>query len=513
MLPIGISTYALAGAQEKTAAERKPDGKVLATHNGDYVPAAIASSTEHVSEHPTLPEPRSSQRPRGTFVNHTPRTFEVDSTKRIDISRTIALDNEPHAPCANSYEATVSVPSREMQPSPSTSLVPLSPTKSYVLFPSKALTEADHRPPIKEHQSQVPPSPASSQSFPEFHHGSLSTRSSNKSLSRSQGLVRTTAVRRPRKVESQRRHNRNHQTHFQIHGPEAPKIGRDATATPMPKDSVNAIGQQSNTYAIQQYYDLQRTSVEHSEASGYERSIESTNDDFASAASGQYSPWNENQDVSGPQGASYVTQTLSTESPTHRRVAPPIPPNEALTASTELSDFNYYLRNTGPPSLDDQQRKLKKKRSAFKLGMFKFGRKDGSTKDRSPSASEPRQDSHVRRAQTSRGAKHLEILIQDPPNIQPDTIEHLPNQASDLFTEEMFNPLGSATIERVISDSNAEVPSSPGQVGLRSLRRWPIEAKLIPIHDHPLSTRKEKTRDRKLRDLKKIKEKTNKEWV
>lgn len=85
----------------------------------------------------------------------------------------------------------------------------------------------------------------------------------------------------------------------------------------------------------------------------------------------------------------------------------------------------------------------------------------------------------------------------------PASDSHNSSQVNISMTEEMFNPLASPAVEHAISRETAKGPSSPGLgVTRRSAR---MEAVPISVEDHPLETREEQTRARKLRDLQKFK--------
>jgi hypothetical protein len=115
---------------------------------------------------------------------------------------------------------------------------------------------------------------------------------------------------------------------------------------------------------------------------------------------------------------------------------------------------------------------------------------------------------------TSGGARHLKIVIPtETPSgslMSKSCTQRRSRHVSITFTEEMLNPLARSEFERMIS--TFEIPGTPEQtlstpVPLlpRSPMRPPVSPKFVPVDDHPLASRDEQTRARKLRDLQRIK--------
>ncbi|KAF2689504.1 hypothetical protein K458DRAFT_128649 [Lentithecium fluviatile CBS 122367] len=250
---------------------------------------------------------------------------------------------------------------------------------------------------------------------------------------------------------------------------------------------------------------------------------DSTYSDFNSAAKGKYSPYD--RPNASPQilrrleetrGALEYGLAISTNGK-----APPIPTHQELTADRDLRDLNYFLRNTGPSLHREKGRKVfgfRKGRNKKSLAA-KFGSVEGSPA-RDVQWNEATVPACAREMTTSGGAKHLQIMI--PTNNVPlnraftlpvTDSEGISKRVSFTFTEEVLSPLGSSDVEKAISGTNgngddtaASSPTSTRTV-LRSPKRPPISPKAVPVLDHPLMTREEQTRQRKLRDLQKSRRK------
>jgi len=258
----------------------------------------------------------------------------------------------------------------------------------------------------------------------------------------------------------------------------------------------------------------------------------SSQSDFTSAACGQYSPYGgphtSSQTPRRNHGAHELNGGRSTPDPEHVLTAPPIPSHEELTSQRPLNDLNYFLRNTGPAEKTTSE---KKERKGFGFGKArnkktlaaKFGSVEGSpAKDVQPPV--PFHPTCAQEMKTSRGAKHLQIVIptaasstsnrpRTPPVFNSNGIS---KRVSVLMTEELLNPLASSDVENAILGSNRNgskhgtPKSSPvsSRTVIRSPKRPAISPKAVPVVDHPLlMTREEQTRQRKLRDLQQSKRK------
>jgi hypothetical protein len=252
-------------------------------------------------------------------------------------------------------------------------------------------------------------------------------------------------------------------------------------------------------------------------------------DEFEIAAEGEYSPYDTDRDVL------HVAQKRTPErhpvgqvpwvgSSAVGRLAPPILGHDAITASADLclNDLSYYLRNTGP-KLEPQPMTKEQKKTGMRLFKVKqrnslatrFGSVEGSPQR---ARNRPAVPSCAKEMTTSGGARHLRIVIptETPTGSQATTLsmasKRTPRRSRHIaisFTDEMLNPLASPEVERMISNfetpdrsASVPVPRSP-----RSPKRSPISLKPTPVKDHPLASRDEATRARKLRDLQRIKQK------
>jgi hypothetical protein len=203
-------------------------------------------------------------------------------------------------------------------------------------------------------------------------------------------------------------------------------------------------------------------------------------------------------------------------------MAPPILGHEALTATADLNDLSFYLKNTGPsPEPYPPQQRKKSGFKMFKVGgkksfVARVGSVEGSPKAQQSLRARPTtmRTKWARETTTSGGAKHLQIMI-DSASLAADQTVTLPVSGSGHdrrsrhvripFTEEMLNPLASSALESVISGSKGEddeMPTSP----LRSPKCSPRVARRVLVDDHPLLSREEVTRRRKLRDLQRVRQ-------
>jgi hypothetical protein len=256
--------------------------------------------------------------------------------------------------------------------------------------------------------------------------------------------------------------------------------------------------------------------------------------DFNIAAEGEYSPYDTDPDVPT------VTKKKTSErqpmepipwvgSAAVGRLAPPILGHDAITASADLrlNDLAYWLRNTGP-ELEPQSMTKEQKKTGMRLFKVKqrnslaarFGSVEGSPQR---ARSRPAVPSCAREMTTAGGARHLKIVIptESPSGSQGTTVslssKRTPRRSrhisisftEQMLTEEMLNPLASPEVERMISnfDTRERSASAPNARSPRSPKRSAKTSIPVPVQDHPLATRDEMTRARKLRDLQRIKRK------
>lgn len=225
--------------------------------------------------------------------------------------------------------------------------------------------------------------------------------------------------------------------------------------------------------------------------------------DFTSAAKGQYSPYDERCDSvpkilhRKPVPSSPRKHGRSSSS-TSGKLAPRIPGHEEL-ASSRLNDFNYFLRMTGPSSPHEAKAMPKKKKGlkVMKVRSRKEGKISNSSR-RSVEEQPPVPACCLEETTKAGGVKHLRIKI--PGEDVDAQLAAFPQ--SPPWTDEMVQPLAGADIERAINPG--------GEMSPMFKRRSPKPAAFapvaVPVEHHPLLVnRKEKTRSRKLRDLKKAK--------
>ncbi|KAF2116710.1 hypothetical protein BDV96DRAFT_598575 [Lophiotrema nucula] len=243
--------------------------------------------------------------------------------------------------------------------------------------------------------------------------------------------------------------------------------------------------------------------------------------DFNTAAEGKYSAYGgDHNSNSTPEPQSLIEiPKIRVGSSTVGRMPPPV-----STSKTEVSDRHPhfelcdYLRNTGPePKSQPQQ--IKRTRPGLRLfglgGKKSLAARVGSVEGSPANAArKPTIPSCAKEMFTSSGKRHLYIDVpityldnEHTVTLAVDSSDpHRAKHVSITWTDEMLNPLASPGLEQAICDFNAAPndaePSSP--TATRSPRRSPVEAKPVPIPDenHPLASREEQTRARKLRDFK-----------
>ncbi|PVH99243.1 hypothetical protein DM02DRAFT_615193 [Periconia macrospinosa] len=199
------------------------------------------------------------------------------------------------------------------------------------------------------------------------------------------------------------------------------------------------------------------------------------------------------------------------------------PGHELLIKDDQLNDLNYFLRNTGPPTLPVKP----SKRKAFGFGMLgKKGHEDQAQDTQSPKAGVPPVPALppmlpvcAREERTKNGTRYVKILIPEdhdshgqtkPSPIADENRQSKRYSANCVWTQEMLNPLGSSPVEDVIAGYASSSPSDSSPSGSpktvvhtprspKPSRRLPAR---VPVNSHPLAgTRQDRTRARKLRDL------------
>ncbi|KAF2446972.1 hypothetical protein P171DRAFT_442175 [Karstenula rhodostoma CBS 690.94] len=230
----------------------------------------------------------------------------------------------------------------------------------------------------------------------------------------------------------------------------------------------------------------------------------SVQSDFTSAAKGQYSPYDERCDIvpkilhRKPLPTSPREHGRSTSSASGK-LAPRIPGHEEL-ASSRLNDFNYFLRMTGPSPMHEAKAVPKKKKKGLKVVKVR-SRKESKNPINSRCSGEeqpPVPACCLEETTKAGGVKHLRIKIPgEDVNAQ---LAVLPQ--SSPWIDEMVQPLAGADVERAVNPADEASPTFKG----RSPKSAAISPKAVSVEHHPLLVnRKEKTRSRKLRDLKKAK--------
>ncbi len=261
------------------------------------------------------------------------------------------------------------------------------------------------------------------------------------------------------------------------------------------------------------------------------KSITLMDGDFAFAANGNYSPYDEEVEIPrGPKRKNSMNiklgQVARAGSSYLGRLAPPILSHEALTASSHLglNNLSNLLKQSGPRLENIKASTTRKKNSikqfrvkSRKNSAARVGTAEGSPyRARRQGAASP---ACTREMTTLSGVKHLKIVIPteglSPHNTFPfmfpqSNRRRRSRQISLTFTEEMLNPLASPQIERIFSSVEPyyhRALSEPGLLRWRTPRKPPKSSKPVPVNKHPLASREDQTRARKLRDLQRIKKK------
>ncbi|KAL5389881.1 hypothetical protein PMIN06_001828 [Paraphaeosphaeria minitans] len=226
--------------------------------------------------------------------------------------------------------------------------------------------------------------------------------------------------------------------------------------------------------------------------------------DFTSAAKGQYSPYDERCDIvpkilhRKPLPISPREHGRSTSSASGK-LAPRIPGHEEL-ASSRLNDFNYFLRMTGPSPTHETTAVPQKKKKGLKVMKVRSRKevKNPMSSRRSGEECLPVPACCLEETTKAGGVRHLRIKI--PTEDVDAQLAAFPQ--SPLWTDELVQPLPDVDVERAINPADETSPTCKR----RSPRLAAISPMDVPVQHHPLLVnRTEKTRSRKLRDLKKAK--------
>jgi hypothetical protein len=479
---------------------REAASPTLSKHEGEATHVADIQTTESDLLLQLVEEPTGYQRRRGTFMNHTPRNFEVPSPRRTETPQAY-LDDSRHT-SSSVHES---------------------------IMRSRSCDPIERQRGSRKHMSS---SSGGTGGLSKSAHSATTSRVASKAAS-AKGSAHYSPLE-PLVAQHRRE-----------------VTGSDVDTLP-PYVDIENVSETSALFAVQEYFkslELSGSATQVGEdgltvqtgatPSLPDRNPErlnsptrtrhahagSTLSDFTSAARGQYSPYgvpfNSPQIPRGFQDNHGLNDGQTTPEPERALTAPPIPSHEELTAHRPLYDLNYFLRNTGPCVKTPSEKKEKKgfvfgKNRNKKSLAAKFGSVEGSpAKEVQPPL--PFRPTCAQEMTTSRGAKHLQIIIPAtvPPSNPLLTLPVLDSQditkrVSVSFTEKLLNPLASSGVENVVSgfngkgdghDTTEPSPASTRTV-LRSPKRPAISPKAIPVTDHPLlMTRDEQTRHRKLRDL------------
>lgn len=599
----GISALEYAGSRQKDVPKKTISlkGKAVdSPHDENRSLIANADTIEFGSPQLVVQDLSGHQRRRGTFINHTPRGYEMRSPKKTEFQP--SSNDGSSRPYTSSYDSSAGSKTtswnQHMQHTRAGSLTASDDIEADVIrsvdldskemdTPMKGKTE------VSTHTS----TPASVSSSQANKAASQHLQQTNSTSPDSKQTTFFRFAKSPKNNEKRRRRQTPHsitipqrstdrrssplEPWVERHRQEA---ARYSLSDPAPRLDIEDIGDISAFQAIQEYFDNQtstrpRTLSDHrlpldppnSPFSNYQRTSVSSliepspdfpieelevppdtipglfsqhprglnrfssefnrtvsqltiNSDFASTNQDQYSPYNKEQGAlvipkqRGPNNVP-VGPAARAGTPYIGRIAPPILSHEALTATADLNDLSFYLKNTGPLPKPQVRQRRKPGLKMFKVGSdrkktlaARVGSVESSSKAQKPRKFVP---ACAREKTTLGGVKHLEIMIPSDDLIQDQTIT-LPiaqsgsyrcsQHVSVTWTEEMLNPLASATLENAISDFNTQdLPPSTPTSPARSRKRSPTMKKPVPVEEHPLLTREEQTRARKLRDLQKIK--------
>jgi hypothetical protein len=609
----GISALEYAGqAEKRKTLSAEVSLKRKSTTSTDQEQTAIAE-TEPECEELSPPvhfidEFGNHQRRRGTFINHTPRNFEMRASKIVDVHQSSRAGSENYSrPLSRQSSMASGSPVPTGQPSHS-------PSTSSGTFGKRSTLSHDDVAEMDSTEAGSPLSPEVYQPSMRSHRRSLSA-PPRKILTYQSGA--TTLVGQPSRDPSVRSTSLpNHQaldmkqrrrqtpyklaiskgTHNSRHAPLEPWVAEHRrkeiveTIGDVPVDMAREVSAEIGTFGvIQRYFDSQgggpvsspriipeslppktpAPPLPVSPEPGMRRlfmgptaiypidelalpkdpppvpsrspkrltnpifpitteSAKVRYSDFNFAAEGEYSPYDAESDIlhvskKRTQERLRAGQAAWVGSPNVGKLAPPILGHDALTASSDLglNDLSYYLKHTGPspeplPMTTQQNKKGIKLFKAHKRKTLaaRVGSVEGSPQR---VRSRPAVPSCAKEMTTSGGAKHLKIIIptETPSGTQAMALSmSKPRQSrsrhiSITFTEEMLNPLASPAVERMMSkfDMPERPASAPAPQSPRSPKRSPMTPKPVLVNDHPLASRDEQTRARKLRDLQRVKRK------
>lgn len=629
----GISALEYAGSLE--ASHKRNTSETLESHNRistvstqdenstppttadiDLFGPEVSTPLQHIDEFGCQ------QRRRGTFVNHTPRDFEMQSPRNVEVYRpSMSSSSENYSRPRSSYHTTSS-DGRHTRASPCF----YRPSSDYRLDDNRVSINrgAPVELSFKEMMASTTPdlcsppaTPRHSSSAPldrtvtnQPHPANPSKQQDHRTNTRS-----TSNTLYPQEKKRQRR-----QTPFKISSPKSINVSRHTSPEPWVSDNRpgmddhNAINllppveigddEEMGTFGvIQRYFDSQtggpvsspihlpdtcstrplETSLAPSNP-GFQSPLQepaatylideldfanvpppavpdrspnrltypcfsiqvdstvSVDSEFAFAAEGQYSPYDQADSALCDQKKQTtkridVGQADLAGSATVGKQAPPILNHDALTAKfhrdcndpnyyqLDLSNLHDYLRNTGP-SLDPQPVSRQRKKTGIRLFKVKQ-RKSLATRVGSVEGSPQMIRKQIpipacaREMTTTGGARHLKIVIPTEatlgnqslvPPLSQSKRERDSRHISIMgdFTEEIINPLASPDVENIISEfgTPGSSASEPVAKSSRNPRRPPQSPEHVPVVDHPLASREEQTRARKLRDLQQIKRKT-----
>ncbi|KAH7361269.1 hypothetical protein BKA66DRAFT_369503, partial [Pyrenochaeta sp. MPI-SDFR-AT-0127] len=621
----GISALEYAGSLEAIRNKRSTS-VTLESLKREYTPSTQDENTtppttagaespidaDLLPQTPLIEEFGCQQRRRGTFVNHTPRDFEMRSSKTVEVYRPSRASNENYSRPRTSYQANPIVTSLEAKRGNgnTSSIDSHTIEKRLTINPdapieleatelsSPPLSPEFYKPLSTMHRRSVSVPINNIDAYRPFTTPIVGIHSSDVSIENI-----TNSVPKPQEKKRQRR-----QTPFKImdskstigarHSPLEPWVaehrrkGTNETVSDFSSQLETGIVEEVGTFGvIQRYFDSQTggpvssskalrqtcsasppniplpTSPESCLQEPFKepivifpldelnlldepppavpdrspkrltnpsfplhiKSTLSMDSEFAFAADGQYSPYAEAKVLFMPkkrdQKRVEVGRAARAGSSNLGRMAPPILGHGALKASSDmgLNDLSYYLKHTGP-AVDPQPSARQRTRNGIKIFRVKqrktlaarVGSVEGSPQRARKQALVP---ACAREMTTSGGARHLKIVIPTETLSGPQTTSLSVSQSRMqrrsrhvsivTFTDEMLNPLAGPDMERLLSGYETPRRSFSESLSLspRSPKRPPKSPKPVPVNDHPLASREEQTRARKLRDLQRIKRK------
>ena len=543
-------------------------------HKGTATPPNSANTAEFDLLQSILHDQSSQQKRRGTFINHTPRSFEMRSQKSTEFQ---LIPGQPRSrPFTTHYESNGEIPHpppKEARTSPATFsskevALDLSPTdKASPKVPFRGSIASSFASRVVD-QSLTSTAPSSQEPDPTTFFDYCQTKEKRQRRQTPYRITAPNPASRYSLLETQVTQCQHEGTNSVV-----------ADLPPKVNVEIEDIAEASAFRAIQEYFDSQR----------YEQSSGSTNChslsppniplpaspegpqqsfpnksvvkypaneldvpeeppelprrnssrlrhtpirhtahalscDFAKAAEGQYSPWDNKQDIlTVPMGRGVshplnARQAARAGSSTLGRMAPPILGHEAISSSAHLNDLSHYLKNTGP--ITDSTLRPPKRNHIFK--MFKAKQKKSlATRYGSIEGSPNKNRAKVpmlacaREMRTSSGARHLRIVVPTDTLSNEQTVtvpvfssgsKRRSRHISITWTDEMLSPLSIPGLEHAIPDFNDSEGLPTTQVTpARSPKCSSVPMTPVSVEGHSTMTRQERARARKLRDLEKIK--------